>query len=365
MSKQSEHGGAFFAAIGDDFSTLERSSKVISADVLDAWFDPSPKVIKKVREYLSFALKTSPPTHCEGLIRIISKQREIPQENIVVGSGSSSLIFSFFPHILNKGDKVMILDPMYSEYPHILEDVIGATVYRHVLNKKFDFAIDCDLLVKDITKIHPTVMVLVNPNNPTGQYLGKEDVLELAKTFSDVIFVVDEAYIDYVERDKSVEREVVKHPNLVVIKSMSKVYGLSGVRLAYLTAPVSIIEKISQFIPPWPVSLVAQIAGVEALKDKEYYTQKYAETKVLREAMIQDLLIPSLRIFDSVANFFLVNLTGTGLSARNIVEELREQNIYLRNCDSISKQFHDDFIRIAVKDKTSNKIITSALKALL
>ncbi|MEK7106827.1 MAG: histidinol-phosphate transaminase [Patescibacteria group bacterium] len=365
MSKQAYHGGAFFNAIGNDFSTLENSTKVISADVLDAWFDPSPKVIEKIREYLSFALKTSPPTHCEGLIRTISEQRDIPQENIIVGSGSSNLIFAFFPHVVKKGDKVLILDPMYGEYSHILEDVINVELFRHALDKERDFVLDYDLLTKNITQVNPVMAVLVNPNSPTGQYWDRENILTLAKTFSDVTFVVDEAYIDYVGGEKTVERDVAKHPNLVVIKSMSKVYGLSGVRLAYLTAPVSIIERIFQFIPPWPVSLVAQIAGVEALKDKKYYLRKYAETKSLREGMMQDLQMPSVKIFNSVANFFLVNLTGAGLSARNIVEELRKKNIYLRNCDSISKQFHDDFIRIAVKDKTTNIIVTDALKKLL
>ena len=156
-----------------------------------------------------------------------------------------------------------------------------------------------------------------------------------------------------------------KRQNLVVIKSMSKVYGLSGARIAYLAASSSIIENVSRFIPPWSVSLVAQIAGIEALKDEQYYSEKYAETHALREEMIKDLQSPSIKIFNSVANFFLINLTGAGLSAKSIVEELRKQNIYLRNCDSMSKQFHDDFIRVAVKDKITNGIIVEALRKLL
>jgi len=82
MSKQAYHGGAFFDAIGNDFSTLENSTKVISADVLDAWFDPSPKVIEKVRQYLSFALRTSPPTHCEGLIKMMMGVDEARQYDV-------------------------------------------------------------------------------------------------------------------------------------------------------------------------------------------------------------------------------------------------------------------------------------------
>jgi histidinol-phosphate/aromatic aminotransferase/cobyric acid decarboxylase-like protein len=209
------------------------------------------------------------------------------------------------------------------------------------------------------------MVVLVNPNSPTGQYWEKENILKIAETFSDTTIVVDEAYIDYVGKDKSLERDAAKRQNLVVIKSMSKVYGLSGARIAYLAASSSIIEKVSRFIPPWSVSLIAQIAGVEALKDEQYYSQKYAETHVLREEMIKNLQSSSIKIFNSVANFFLINLIGVGLSAKNIVEQLRKQNIYLRNCDSMSKQFHDDFIRVAVKDKITNRIIVEALRKLL
>lgn len=365
MSKKAYHGGAFFDAIGNEFSNLENSEKVISADVLDAWFDPTPKAVAKIKEYLPFALKTSPPTQCEGLIKTISERRGIPEGNIVVGGGSSDLMFSFFPNILKKGDKVLILDPMYGEYTHIFENVVDVELFRHVLDKERDFKINYDALTKNISEFKPAMVVLVNPNSPTGQYWEKENILKISETFSDITIVVDEAYIDYVGKDKSLEQDAAKRQNLVVIKSMSKVYGLSGARIAYLAASSSIIEKVSRFIPPWSVSLVAQIAGVEALKDEQYYSEKYAETHALREEMIKDLQSPAIKIFNSVANFFLINLINAGLSAKSIVEELRKQNIYLRNCDSMSKQFHDDFIRIAVKDKATNGVIVEALKKLL
>ncbi|HEY4506182.1 MAG TPA: histidinol-phosphate transaminase [Candidatus Paceibacterota bacterium] len=365
MSKQAYHGGAFFDAIGKDFSTLENSKKIVSADVLDAWFEPSPKVIDKIKEYLPFALKTSPPTHAEGLIQVIAKQRDVPEANIMVGGGSSDLMFSFFPNVLTRGDKVLILDPMYGEYSHIFENVVEVELHRHLLNKTEDFIINYDRLVKDIVQSAPTMVVLVNPNSPTGQYWEKGNITSLTEEFPNITFVVDEAYIDYVGSDKSLEKEAATLSNLVVIKSMSKAYALSGARIAYLVAHTSIIDKVSRFVPPWSVSLVAQIAGVEALKDSEYYAQKYTETNQFREEFMQNLQMPSVRIFGSVANFFLINLIGDGLSAKNIVSELRKEGIYIRNCDSMSKQFNDDFIRIAVKDRETNSKILDALKPFL
>ncbi len=363
MKKKAYHGGAFWDGINPDFDSLERSTDIVNADVLDAWFDPSPKVIEKVSQFLPLAIKTSPPTHSEGLIKAISKYREIPENHIVVGGGSSDLMFAFFPNVLKKNDKVLILDPMYGEYAHIFENVVDVQLIRHKLATDKDFAIDFDSLNEAIQSNNPQMVVLVNPNSPTGKYWEKENILKLIEPYKSIIFVVDETYIEYVGKEKSIEQDTEKYHNLVVIKSMSKVYALSGARIGYIVSHPSILEKFSSFIPPWSVSLVGQIAGVEALKDETYYNEKYEETRILRKNMIANLQNENIKIFDSVANFFLVQLKNG--SAEKIVTELRKQNIYLRNCNSMSSQFQDNFIRIAVKDEKTNKIVVEALQKFL
>lgn len=363
MKKKAYHGGAFWDGINPDFDSLEKSTDIINADVLDAWFDPSPRVIEKVSQFLPLAIKTSPPTHSKGLIKAISKYRKIPENHIVVGSGSSDLMFAFFPNILKKNDKILILDPMYGEYAHIFENVVDVQLVRHKLTADQDFIIDYDLLNGAIQSNNPQMVVLVNPNSPTGKYWEKENILKLIESHPSIIFVVDETYIEYVGKEKSIEQDTEKHNNLVVIKSMSKVYALSGARVGYIISHPDILEKFSSFIPPWSVSLIGQIAGVEALKDEEYYKAKWAETRILRENMIKDLQNESIKIFDSVANFFLVQLKSG--SAEKIVLESRKENIYLINCNSISSQFNDDFIRIAVKDEKMNQIVVEALKKFL
>src|SRR5215831_13173141 len=93
------HGGRFFEAIGTDFQDLARAQEIISADVLDAWFDPSPRVVNKLREHLPFLSRTSPPVHAEGLVSAISEVRTMPRANICVGAGSSQLIFASLPEL--------------------------------------------------------------------------------------------------------------------------------------------------------------------------------------------------------------------------------------------------------------------------
>jgi len=364
--RRAYHGGAFFNSIGNDFSTLEKSKEVINADVLDAWFDPTPNAISKLNKFLPWITKTSPPTQCEGLIETISKYRKIPKENILVGGGSSDLMFAFFPNILQKKDSVLILDPMYGEYAHIFENVIKIEIIRYQLVSKNNFCINYNALLNQIKNKNPHLIVLVNPNSPTGQYWEKSNIVKLIEEFPNKLFVIDETYIEYIGKQFSLEQEAIKNKNLVVIKSMSKVYALSGARIGYLVSNIDIIEKILQIIPPWSVSLFGQICAIEALKDEKYYLTKYDETKKLRKKMMNLLKdISSIRLYDSVANFFLIELKDKNLKADAIVNILKEKNIFIRNCDSMSKQFHNNFIRIAVKDDKSNKQIIDELKSLL
>ena len=110
------HGGKFFEAVGDEFQTLDRLDSVISADVLDAWFPPSPKAIAAIERHLPQMLRTSPPTGCEGLIRTIARVRGVRPECILPGAGSSELIFLALRHWLTADSRVLILDPSYGEY---------------------------------------------------------------------------------------------------------------------------------------------------------------------------------------------------------------------------------------------------------
>ncbi len=362
-SKQAYHGGAFFNAIGEDFSKFERHKQVINADVLDAWFDPSPKVLNKIKKFLSYSIKTSPPTHSEGLIATIAKYRKIPAGNIVVAGGSSDIMFTFFPRMVNKGQKVLILDPMYGEYAHIFEHVVEAKLIRFKLDKEDNFVVDIKMLIKEIKKHKPDMVVLVNPNSPTGQYLPKKDILKVVKSIpAQTLVVVDESYIDYINSNFSLEKEAVQFPNLAIIKSMSKVYGLSGARIGYLVSNKKIIDKVASFVPPWSVSMIGQIAGIEALKDNAYYQKQYKKTHALREFLSKSLSqIAGLKVYNSVANYLLIELLNLKINAEKIVQKLQKKNIFIRNCNSMSSQFNNRFIRIAVKNASDNKKVVQAL----
>src|SRR5207249_10062578 len=108
----------------DEFDALDRKDQIINADVLDAWFDPAPSVIERLSSHLTFSIKTSPPTGCEGMRRAIARSRHVPGGSILPGAGSSDLIFAGLRHWTSAGSRVLILDPMYGEYAHVLENGI-------------------------------------------------------------------------------------------------------------------------------------------------------------------------------------------------------------------------------------------------
>lgn len=356
------HGGRLFEAIGPSFAALEREREIISADVLDAWFDPAPEVVTKVREFLPFLLRTSPPIYAEGLIRAIAQTRGLPEPAIIAGAGSSSLLFTCLPRLVSAGDRALILDPMYGEYRYLLETVIGAIVVRYPLLAEDNFQVHMERLIDEIKQAQPRLVCIVNPNSPTGQHWPKPDLLGLiSRIGGDTLVLVDETYLEYVGSSESIEAEAARLPNLLVLKSLSKVYALSGARAAYLVAHPDQAKALSRWIPPWAVSLPAQVAAVEALNCAAYYQECYRQTHSLREELAYALqAVPDLRVFNSCANFLLVDLGSD--RAEQILTQLRERKIYLRNCRDMSPRFGNRYLRVAVKNRPQNQRLAAAIQ---
>lgn len=359
-----EHGGISLAALGDDLSSLDRRTDAVNADVLDAWYDPSPKVVAAIAAHLPWLLRTGPPPQAGGLARTISEVRGIPGENLLVGGGSSGLAYMVLPHVVRPGDRALLLDPTYGEYAHLLEIVHGMRCQRMRLRPEDGFRLGAPEVSKEMEACD--VLVLVNPNNPTGSALGRDEVLEiLARLPRFGWLVVDETFADFAEGATSVERMVPEHENLVVLKSMSTFYALAGARAGYVVGPEALIAKLRPACPPWSVGMIAQVAGVEALRDEAYYRARAEETRVLRDGFSAELgAIPGVKPHPSAANFLLLELCA-GATAAEIAERLVEHGVYLRNCDSMGAHMDGRFLRAAVKDAAANRRIVEALRSVM
>ncbi len=357
------HGGQFFAAVGEEFDALERLDSVISADVLDAWFPPAPGVLRVLERHLPRLMQTSPPTGCEGLIQAIARARGVQPECILPGAGSSDLIFLALRHWLRPSSRVLILDPTYGEYIHLLEKVIRCRVERLQLSRAANYRVDLEELQSRLTNGYDLV-VLVNPNSPTGQNIERTALQHaIVATPKTTRVWIDETYVDYAGPDQSLEAFASGTENVVVCKSMSKTFALSGARVAYLCAGPQQLESLRSISPPWAVSLPAQVAAVHALAEPKYYAQRYRETHELRQDLMSGLCALGWEVIPSVTNFLLCHLPETGPDAATVISRGREQDLFLRDTSSMGSQLGTRTIRIAVKDRETNSRMLSILQA--
>ena len=359
------HGGSFWEALGDDFQHLSRAPKVVNADVLDAWFDPAPDVIVALQQNLPMLVRTSPPTHAEGMVRAISKARAIPESSVLTAAGSSALIFSAFQAWLSSKSRVLLLDPMYGEYRHLFENVIGCAVESVVADIKKGFRIDLDQVAKRVTEGYDAV-VLVNPNSPTGTLLSRSELTKLFSRCKGIRFWVDETYVEFAGTEHSVEKFAAESANVFVCKSMSKAYALSGLRAAYLVGPEAEIAKLEKLVPPWAVSLPAQVAAVAALSSSDYYNEQYRRTAELREQLAAELRVKcGIVAFPSVTNCLLCELPVESPDAAELVHLARQCGVFFRAGEEIHPSLGPRTIRIAVKSQEMNRRTIEVLATLV
>jgi histidinol-phosphate/aromatic aminotransferase/cobyric acid decarboxylase-like protein len=316
-------------------------------------------------ERLPWLLRTSPPTGCEGLIETIGEVRGLGPTQILPGAWSSDLIFRALRQWMTPASRALVLDPTYGEYTHVLEQVIGCSVDRLTLSREDRYDVDLAQLRAALAKGYDLV-VLVNPNSPTGRHVPRielEDVVRHAPARTRIW--IDETYVEYVGTDQSLEKFACRSENVVVCKSMSKVYALSGARVAYLVAGRHQLEALRAITPPWAVSLPSQVAAVEALRDHDYYAACYVATAALRESLTKALSALGMDVVPGTANFALSHLPEAGPDARTVVERCRERALFIRDAAQMGTRLGSRALRIAVKSQATNARMIEILKEVL
>jgi histidinol-phosphate/aromatic aminotransferase/cobyric acid decarboxylase-like protein len=281
---------------------------------------------------------------------------------VVLGAGSSALIFNALRRWLSPSSRVLILDPMYSEYEHVLSSVVGCRIERLTLDPAKGFRLDPDHLAAQLSSDYDLV-IIVNPNNPTGIHLPADDLrAALASANPETRVWIDEAYIDYAGDGMSLEAFAAASSQVVVCKSLSKVYALSGVRAAYLVAPRVLAADLQAITPPWAVSLPAQVAAVRALQDPAYYRDRYAETRVLRAKLRMGLSkLAPWSVTEGVINSVLCLTTPEMPTAAAIVSACRVEGLFLRDWPLARSSLGVRAVRVSVKDDATNVRIVETL----
>ena len=352
--KTCPHGGRVYETIGQDFSQLESRKEVLAADVLDAWYPPAPSVLKVLEDNLTWSARTSPPLHADGLREVIAKNRGIEPSQIVLGCGSSDLIFRIVPEFLDGSGPIVIPQPSYAEYRHVLTNLHGRSVVPFYTDSN-DFVLNVEELLRFAKSVAASSVCLVNPCNPTGFALTKDKMLQLLDALERLRIVVDETYIDYIGKEESLETLVEKYPNLLILKSVSKFYALSGMRIGYAVTSAKRAIQYRNATPPYIVSTPGQMAAIAAFNAEEYYLDRVAQTHRLRQSFSEALeKLPGIRVMPSNINCLLLDLRETGWVAHEFWEELRRKKLLSRDISHQGLEESGRYIRVAVLSESDN-----------
>jgi len=306
-----------------------------------------------------------PDSHSNELREAIAKHYQgIDKSNVVIGNGSTELMYLFAEVFLGKGDVAVMPAPTFGEYEGAVRKT-GAEVKFVKLNGNFQ--LDTQALVKAMSGAK--MVFLCNPNNPTSLLIPTEQLTKIVEEAlaRDILVFLDEDFLEFVEGEQALSliSHIGKYPNLFILRSFTKLFGLTGLRVGYGIAGKDIIDVLLCAKIPWNVNCLAQSAAVVALKDEEHLQSTY---KLVREekAFLQEGLckIRGFKLYPPDANFFFIDIRETGLTARQLTQKMLAQGIMIRDCTSF-RGLDEYYIRIAVKQHSENVRLLTALSKVI
>ncbi|MFN4234552.1 MAG: histidinol-phosphate transaminase [Bacteroidia bacterium] len=291
------------------------------------------------------------------LKEVLSKEKNVPVKNILLGNGSDEVIDLLYRTFCNPGiDNVIICPPTYGMY-EVSANINDIDVKK--VNLNHDFQLNVSAIIDAIDQEKTKLIFICSPNNPTANSIYKNDVLTLIEKFNGIV-VVDEAYIDFTS-EKSFTEYLDKYPNLVVMQTLSKAWGLAAIRLGILFAQKEIINIMNKVKPPYNVNELTQKAAIEALSNKQQKEQWVKEILAERNNLEKQLAELSCveKLYPSDANFILAKVTD----AKGIYNYLVERKIIVRDRSNVS--LCENCLRITVGTKQENEKLIAALKSYL
>ncbi|MYC07663.1 MAG: histidinol-phosphate aminotransferase family protein [Chloroflexi bacterium] len=343
------HGGANIAEL--------RSLGLRPEDVLDfsASINPlgAPSCISQAIGAVNLA--AYPDTECTALRESLAARLAVSTAQILAGNGSTELIHLTARAYLNAGNRAVIFAPTFGEFAAAC-DMHGADVLSIVADEGNNFAWDIERAARIIAERAPSLVFLCNPNNPTGRYLSEADVRRIANSLpEDSLLMLDEAYLPFVEARWD-SMPLLNLGNVALLRSMTKDYALTALRLGYMLAPPAVVERVRALQHSWSVNGLAQEAGIAALADTRHVEDGRAETRAAKRYLVSELDAIGLRCMPSAANFVLVKV-GDARALRQAL--LTGHRISVRDCASFGLP---EYIRIGVKTKADCERLIGALR---
>ena len=305
-----------------------------------------------------------PDSSAYDLREKIAEHENCSVDEILAVNGTSQGIHLIGEAFLTEKSTVVIVSPAYSQYKNIslLKKSRIVEIQCSPLN---DFVPNTEDIIIALKKEKPAVLWICNPNNPTGTYLDKYEMqkIEEAAVNTKTIVVIDEAYVAFTKRELRY-RDISS--NILRLNSMTKDYGIPGLRLGYIHGDPELLKTIADYQPEWSISAPAQEAGIACLKEQAYYASTWSAVKSECENLRKKMMSLGLKVYESESNFFLAKLGNRkSLSieqegyATQLQKALEKKNIQIRDCSSFG---YPDHIRIGVHSEENNEILFQAIK---
>ncbi len=283
----------------------------------------------------------------------LMKVKGVPEDMIFLGNGSDEAIDLAYRVFCNPGqDNVVAIAPTYGMY-QVCADINDVEYRTVLLDDQFEFQADKLLAACDA---HTKIIWLCSPNNPTGNSLNRDEMLKVLDAFEGIV-IIDEAYIDFA-RQLSMRQELVRHPNLIILQTMSKAWGSAAIRLGMAFASKEIIDIYNKVKYPYNVNLLTQQQAMEILKDPfevDKWVKLLLSERVRLMQAFQELPLCE-KIYPTDSNFFLARVTD----AQRIYDYLVDRGIIVRNRSKI--QLCSNCLRITIGSHTENNELIAALR---
>ncbi len=301
------------------------------------------------------AVVNYPDPNCTELVQAIAEHYNISDQEILVANGSSEIIATI-PRALCL-ERTIIPIPAYGDYSASCE-LMGMSIEKLDMTASGNLSLDLDDLTAWIQG--KDLVFIANPNNPTGLTLDADKLREVIKQYESTIFVIDEAFLDFVINGQSLIHD--REANVIVLRSMTKFFAIPGIRLGFAVGCEKIIRKIRKYISPWSVNAFAQEVGVRAIKDRQYAKKTIEVVTGNRQWLFEKLSgVNGLFVFPGQANYLLVKITNAKNTAKQLADRLLQVDaIAIRVCDNYDG-LDDSYFRVAIKTQADNQRLFMAI----
>ena len=339
-------------------SNLSKNKEVIKLSANESALGISSRV-KKILKKKNLKISKYPDSKCRDLRKIISKNFNCKYNKIICGAGSDEIIQMLCQLFLKPNDEVIV--PQYSFLMYrIYSKIVGAKV---IFSKENHFKVSVDEIIKKVNK-KTKIVFLANPNNPTGTYLEKKELISLRKKLNKrILLVIDDAYHEFIiDKEYLSGLEIFKKSeNVFILRTFSKIYGLASLRIGWGYGNKKIIDALYNIKPPFNVNKLAQLCAIESLKDKKFVKRSIRHNSIWKKKIKNEMNKYNIFSNKISANFLLLNFKKCKFSANFIRKKLENESILLREMKTYGI---NNCLRLTIGNSRENKIFLKAMRSI-